>query len=411
MTAVKPHCLYFCPNGISEPLVRSQVLAYMNGLSQDYRFTLVTVERVDDASAAVVDLPPGVQWIPVRTSGGRNLGSFLTVMRMLRAGLKASQRENTQILHARSYMPAFVAMTTGFVRKIPFIFDMRALWPEELITAGRLKRGSVIHRIIVVSERLSLRRAAAVVSLTVAGAHHIVRTNPDLLLEKKLTVIPTCADLRCFQPGQAEEAREEIFGCVGSVLSGWFRIQWLANFIRCAMRSYPGARFEIVTRDDPGEVTHQLQQHGAPLEAVSVFAAEAPDVPAIIRHHAASVLFYEGGATSELGRCPTRLGEVLACGVPVLVNEGVGDVAEIVTRERIGVVVGGGEGADMEAALEALSRLRADPELAGRCRRAAERLFSLDQGVEAYRRIYQSLLRERGQAGSLEANDATRREA
>jgi len=116
---------------------------------------------------------------------------------------------------------------------VPFIFDMRALWPEELITAGRLRRGSVLHRAIVAAERACLRRAGAVVSLTHAAVDHLNRVYPADMAGQRVAVIPTCADLDRFVPADQRRSRR-VIGCLGTVLSGWFRLDWLASFLTVA---------------------------------------------------------------------------------------------------------------------------------------------------------------------------------
>ena len=114
-----------------------------------------------------------------------------------------------ELIHARSYIPAAVALVVHRLTGVPFIFDMRALWPEELITAGRLKRGSILHRAIVAVERACLRDAAAVVSLTHAAVDHLKREYPEELDGQRIDVIPTCADLDRFTPAPDKAGRAE----------------------------------------------------------------------------------------------------------------------------------------------------------------------------------------------------------
>jgi glycosyltransferase involved in cell wall biosynthesis len=102
-------------------------------------------------------------------------------------------------------------------------------------------------------------------------------------------------------------------------------------------------------------------------------------------------MFYAGGETSELGRAPTRLGEILGCGIPVVANAGVGDVARILETHQAGVIARDGSAEAMGEALDALDALRADPGLPDRCRRTAEALFSLEKGTEAYRGLYREV--------------------
>lgn len=114
------------------------------------------------------------------------------------------------------------------------------------------------------------------------------------------------------------------------------------------------------------------------------------------------MFFYASGAASELGRSPTRMGEVLGCGVPVLTNEGIGDVAEIIRNGQVGYVLDGEDEAALTQAAEAMLTLLRDPDIARRCRQAAERIYSLETGVQGYCEIYRYLVSAEGdsRAGS-----------
>ena len=127
-------------------------------------------------------------------------------------------------------------------------------------------------------------------------------------------------------------------------------------------------------------------------ERLAVVARAPREMPAAIRGHSSSAMFYAGGEISELGRSPTRMAEVLGCGAPVVVNEGVGDVARIVREHRVGVVLEGPEEKLIVAAMRKFAELAADPDLPTRCREAAEQIFSLKTGTEAYRSLYRRVL-------------------
>lgn len=174
----------------------------------------------------------------------------LSMLRMFWLVRREARSQDIRLIHARSYIPAAVALLISRTTDVPFIFDMRALWPEELITARRLRRGSVLHRAIVAAEQACLRKAAAVVSLTHAAVEHLIKTYPEEMAGQRVSVIPTCADLNRFVPA-ARKPDQRIIGCLGTVLSGWFQIEWLASFLAVAARRDPEMIFELTTRDDP----------------------------------------------------------------------------------------------------------------------------------------------------------------
>lgn len=391
--------LFLTRNGLLEPLGQSQVFAYLLGLARNHAITLVTFEKAEDwvDSARTAQIRAecdrhGIRWLPQKLGAcPRLIASAVSLLRMTFLAWRLVLRGEAVLIHARSYIPAAAGWTVWRVTGTPFIFDMRALWPEELITAGRLRRGSMLHLLLRRLERLCLRDAAAIVSLTDAAVGHLRETYPDELAGQRIAVIPTCADLEKFT-AKSEQPETRVYGCVGTVLSGWFRLDWLAAFFQAAAYRDPDARFEVVTRDDADKVRSALDPDARLTERLSISSSPSERVHEALQRQSASAMFYAGGEVSELGRSPTRMAEILGCGIPVIANDGVGDVAGIIQRYDVGVIVEAGTNAAMETALDQLSALQADPDLSARCRQAAEEVFSLERGTEAYRSLYAEIL-------------------
>ncbi len=398
----KRKTLYLTRNGLLESLGQSQVLSYLRGLSQDYEITLVTFEKPHDledreevARLQGVCNTHNIEWKPqIFRSRPRYFASLWGIIQLVWLVLWHTLAKGVCLVHARSYVPAAAALVGRRLQGTPFIFDMRALWPEELITAGRLRRNSQLHRAIVWLERQCLRRAATVVVLTHAAANYLRETYPEELREQKVEVIPTCANLDHFTPkSTGEEASSAVvWGCIGSVSSGWFLLDWLSAWYHQIALTDADAIFEIITRDDPDQVRRLVDPDGTLGSRLRVAARKYDEMPSVIRKHNCSFMVYAQGATSELGRSPTRMAEVLGCGKPVVANEGVGDVAKIIRAHRVGVILEGAAPEQIDAARAALSALEAEPDLAQRCRDTAQQLFSLPAGTAAYASIYQAIL-------------------
>lgn len=394
----KPKTLYITRSGMCEPLGQSQVLAYLRGLSKSYAYTLISFEKPEDladgeAMQRIRDIcaDHGIRWLPQRFRYSPPLlAPAWSMLQFLWLCLREVRQGNAALIHARSYIPAAVAALVNRLTGTPFIFDMRALWPEELITAGRLRRGSLLHRVLVRAERNCLGRSAGVVSLTHAAVGHLQALYPDELKDQRLVVIPTCADLQRFVPPAVTPPGPRVYACLGTVLSGWFRLDWLAAFIRLAAAD-PAARFELVTRDDPQRVRQALGLPLALQQRLAIFPLPAQRVQEAVQQQSVSVMFFTDGL-SKLGSSPTRLGEVLGCGVPVVANAGVGDVARIISGYRVGVLVADAGEPAMVAALAELEQLLQDPDLRRRCRQAAQEVFSLEAGCKAYGALYRHIL-------------------
>lgn len=394
-------CLYLTRNGLLEPLGQSQVFAYLRGLAGDYSITLITYEKAEDWAdcaavrrARVACEALGITWLPQRfRRKPRVVAPVLDMVKMACLLRSVVKNRDIRLIHARSYIPAAVALLANRLAGVPFIFDMRALWPEELITAGRLRRGSLLHQSITAMERACLNSSATVVCLTEAAVEHLKAIYPEALAGQRLVVIPTCADLQRFTPAEMPPQRS-VYSCIGTVLSGWFRVDWLCGWIEAVANMNPEARFEILTREEPEAVRAAVDPAGRFANRLSIVARQPSQMPEALKGHSASVMFYAGGATSELGRSPTRMAEILGTGLPVIANQGVGDVAQVISENRVGVLVHGNTPEQMASAYEELQDLRQDPELAKRCRSTAEAIFSLKTGTERYRELYQAILND-----------------
>ena len=400
--------LYLTRNGLLEPLGQSQVIPYLRGLSKDYAITLITYEKAEDwadaeavAQARADCAAHGITWLPqVFRPHPKVIAPALSMVRMAWLLRREVRRRGIRLIHARSYIPAAIALAVHRITGVPFIFDMRALWPEELLTAGRLTRGSWLHRFITAAERACLKHAAGVVSLTEAAVGHLQQTYPKELRNKEITVIPTCADLDRFRTAENVPARP-VHSCIGTLLSGWFKTDWLQAWIETAVEHDPAARFEILTRDDPQAVRAEIDPQGEIGERLTIASRKPAEMPASLHAHTVSIMFFSGGL-SKLGSSPTRMAEVLGSGLPVVANRGVGDVAKIVEEHRVGVIVEDSSRKAMNGAFDALRVLQADPALALRCRSTAKAVFSLESGTARYSALYRRcILRPADETGRL----------
>jgi glycosyltransferase involved in cell wall biosynthesis len=81
----------------------------------------------------------------------------------------------------------------------------------------------------------------------------------------------------------------------------------------------------------------------------------------------------------------------MASGVPCLTSGGIGDVDRILEGEGVGMVLAADREDAHEFAWRTMMALAADPDVRRRCRRVAERYFSLQLATQRYDRIYAAL--------------------
>jgi glycosyltransferase involved in cell wall biosynthesis len=88
-----------------------------------------------------------------------------------------------------SVHPAAVAAAylIGGVRRVPFVFEVRDLWPQALVDMGALKENGAITRALRGLERFLYRRARVVISLLPGATDYITRLGVQ---KEKIVYIP-----------------------------------------------------------------------------------------------------------------------------------------------------------------------------------------------------------------------------
>lgn len=389
--------LYISYDGMLEPLGQSQVLAYLEELAKSHQIHLLSFEKGEDWAheAARIALQhritaAGIHWHPRRyhkrpsslaTAWDINVGTLTALWLML--------RHRIAIVHVRSYVSAVMGWVVTRLIAAKFLFDMRGFWADERVEGGLWPRSGHMFRVAKWFERRFLLRADHVVSLTHAAVREMALFPYLLGRMPAVTVIPTCADLARFRPQAPPPADGFVLGYVGSA-GTWYLFDAAVVCFRQLLLIRPDARLLIINRGEHVYIRERLAAAGIPEAAYELKAAQHCEIPGEMARMHAGVFFIKP-VFSKQASAPTKLGEFLGCGIPCLSNKGVGDMAEILQAERVGVAVEAFDVATLTTALQQLMLLVKAPDTAARCVAAAQRHFSLEQGVTSYRAIYRSL--------------------
>lgn len=391
--------LYISYDGMMEPLGQSQVLAYLRKLAKDRKIHLISFEKAEDWSresdctALGEDIKAaGIVWHPVRYH--KKPTAFATAWDIAHGtvlGLWLVLRHRLGIVHARSYVPSVMALFIKRLTGASYLFDMRGFWADERIDGGLWPRGGRMYRVAKWFERRFLRSADHVVSLTHTAVQ--IMEGFDYLQDRmpSFTVIPTCADLQKFRLLQRSEIEGKPFvlGYVGTV-GTWYLFDEVAASVATLLRLRPDALFLVVNRGEHEYIRQRLASAGVPESAIEITSAAHADVPALIARMDAGIFFIKP-AYSKQASAPTKLAEFLGCGVPCLGNAGVGDMTSVLEGEGVGVALTSFDPVVVSEGLDRLLKLAGDASTPARCVHAAQKHFSLEEGVKRYAEIYRTL--------------------
>lgn len=399
--------LYISYDGLLEPIGQSQILRYLEGLSrQGVAFALLSFEKPGDmapGSGAIEETrmrlaAAGIHWYPRRY---HKRPALLSTLYDVACGtvwaLRLARRYRAQLLHVRSYVPAVMALPVRWLLGCRLLFDIRGFWVDERVEGGLWRKG-VVYRTAKQIERLLYRNADAIVSLTEAGKLAIQGFSGVSRRGVPIAVVPTCVDTDRFAPGKPDLRLIErlgyegkmVFTYVGSV-GTWYAMDELLDFFAIVLQEIPMAAFLLIVRRPLEALRGSLERRGLCAATAIISSVPSGEIPNWLSISHIGVAFYRRGI-SNIARFPTKIGEYLASGLPVVVSGGVGDCDRILEGERIGVSVREFSEPEYRRAASALRELLQDGALTDRCRRVALRHLSVAEGVKRYHSLYRHLM-------------------
>lgn len=401
--------LYISYDGMTDPLGQSQVIPYLTGLTkQGFSFTILSCEKkeryvIHKEAISKVLAEASISWEPVMyTKKPPVLSTLYDYYKLRRKASSLQAHLNFVAVHCRSYIPSLLGQWMKKKYRVPFIFDMRGFWADERVDGGIWDLKNPVFKIIYNyfkrKEILFLKESDAVVSLTEAGKNEMMQWENTGIARDKITVIPCCADIQTFDPDKVSLAGREslrlrlnirqddfIIGYLGSI-GTWYMLDDMMCFYSLLKKRMPKARLLFVTQDDPAEILSKARKYGVDVNDIILTSAGREEVPLLISVFNYG-LFFIKPAYSKMASSPTKQGEIMAMGIPVICNSGVGDTDKIISRYNSGLTITGREFDEVINKIICGTSYDQDNIRAG-----AIDFFSLENGVKKYNMIYHSIL-------------------
>ncbi|MBI4489156.1 MAG: glycosyltransferase [Deltaproteobacteria bacterium] len=410
-TKKRPRVLFISYNGLIEPLGPTQIVPYVRALAADYRMTVLSFEKAirspeEDAKAREEIRSSmgahGIEWICQRYHKWPSLPATLyDISQGLYRAAREHSRDRFALVHARGYVPGAIAWGLKRWLGISYLFDIRGLQAEEYVDAGHWQSLGIRFRLTKRVEQWILHDADGLVTLTQA-VRPVLRDFPGLTSRPALPpweVIPSCVDLNHFrfQKDGRSRVRAELgvgnrpvlvyAGSVGT----WYLLDEMLEFYVVARRTWPELFFLFLSNGSDTIVRAALLRHGV-VEGrdAAIRWARFQEMPNYLSAADAGIAFIRP-CLSKRSSSPTKYAEYLACGLPLVVNSGIGDVDSLVQDEGAGVLVQSFDQEEYRRAAEELRRhLMRKRDL---FRDIAKKHFSLSNyAYHAYRRLYDRIL-------------------
>ena len=395
------YCSY---DGLLDPLGGSQVLPYVYGISEkeNYNFKIVSFEKKKkDLRSNLLSFlnSKKITWVPINYSKKPPIFSTLWDILKLKRNLKKNLKtKKIDLIHCRSYITSLVALTFKKKYNIPFIFDMRGFYADERVD-GKIwnKNKFPFNKIYIYfkkKEKEFLQYADYTISLTENGKKEI--ESWKLTNQSPIKVIPCCTDENLFQTKNISDKREElgikkddfILSYVGSI-GTWYMLDEMLDFFKVLNEKKANVKFLFITKDDPNLVHTKAEQKGIKKEKLIIQPSPRELMPSYISVSDFSIFFILP-VFSKKASSPTKMGEIMNLGIPIICNTGVGDVDEIMDECMPELLVKEFTNSEYQRVIDLIIN-DYEPNQK-RIIETSHNYYSLEKGVEKYKEVYKSIL-------------------
>jgi glycosyltransferase involved in cell wall biosynthesis len=404
--------LFISYDGMTDPLGQSQVIPYLAGLTKyGYCFTILSCEkpkRYHLHKKYVEDLlkPYSIKWVPIPYhKQPAVLSSLYDVYQLKKRARLLHTKEQFDMVHTRPGVPALIGLWMKKKLGVKFLNDIREFYADSRVDGGIWDKNLFFYKIIYNffkrKEEEAVIQNDGIVCLTYA-AEKIIKQWPQYKSQIPLEVIPCSVDMDLFNPEKIDNnlklkfseelginENDFIVSYLGSV-GGWYLTDEKMQFCKILADRIPGVKFLFISPEEQHNILKDAaKRFGISEKNIFIKHGKRHEVPALLSFSSYSVFFIKS-CYSKKSSSPTKHSEIMAMGIPVITNAGVGDIEEIIAKYKSGIVLKDLNEKEFQSAAKSIATgITFDPKA---MREGAKEYYDLETAIEKYRKIYKAIL-------------------
>lgn len=292
--------------------------------------------------------------------------------------------------------PQFFCACAGWavsaIRRKPFVFELRDIWPASITAVGAMKDNKAIHLLEKI-EMFLYKQADAIVSVTHAFKKELIERGVD---GRKIEVILNGVDLSKYEPRDKDAELSKKYGLEGKFVAGYIGTHGMAHGleyivsvaerlqdnddIRIVFAGGGAARQKIVDLVQQKQLQNVVLIDRQPKEIMPKLwsLCDVSLVPLI---------------NSDLFRTviPSKIFECMGMGIPTIMSVPEGEATKIIRETGAGLVV---ESENVTKIASAIVKLATDSELLQQLQRnsvKAAPLYSRDILAEDMKKVFDNV--------------------
>lgn len=386
--------LYICYHRICEPLGEATVVPYLKCLSQlGVDLDLISFEdkaymhHYESRKKSLAEYR--IIWCPLTYRNKvRFISGILNIFTGIYASYKILRDKDIKIVYAKGTVAGIISSVLKFkFSNIKVVFDNDGLWAQERKDACIWGKISLFYNIAFWIEKYIYNKIDYLVVLT-SLAKEYIKNKMDF--DKPVFVRPICADDYFFanQDKRIDEKLSFLKGKKVIIYSGavgtWYMLDQMLDFFKVLQEKDPNAFFLFLTYpDNLKKVKDVFLNKGI---HKSSFCVDFCPHSEIYKYYAAASagLYFIRPFISKQASSPTKLAEMLASGLFVVTNKGIGDADVLLKENDAGVLCENFSYSDYSLCADILLKKINDPNIFNQCRNTAMKYLSMEKTKAVY---------------------------
>jgi len=326
--------LYFTYDGLLDPLGQSQIIPYISAVAVHHSLTIVSYEKEQRSQEQIRLLDSELQVLGIRWERlVFRPGKFWAIKRIL-SGIflirKLCKWDNPDFVHLRGMVPAVIYRFSR--SRYPYLYDFRGFALDEWVEMGKIMADSPVHRILRRLDQDAVYHASGLVVLEHYAERLLKKTYnvPDVPFK----VIRTCTDVSRYKIREQLPAGSKR-DCLRFVFLGGarspYRPDLALRLIKGLLEHGQDCHLDFINERDHSLLREAIDLVSISGDKVRIVACEQQEIPAALAAYDCGIIIIDSSPWRRVCS-PTKLGEYLAAGLPVLSMEGIDITDELSER-------------------------------------------------------------------------------
>jgi len=384
--------LYFSYDGLLDPLGQSQIVPYISAIAAaGHSQTIVSYEKVERPQEQIQLMKNklqniGVCWIRLEFKSGKFwvLKRFVSGVLLIR---KLCRHIQPDFIHLRGFVPSIIFQLSR--SRVPHLYDFRSFALGEWVDIGKINPSSLLYRILNSLDKKVVRSASGLVVLE-QSAKRLLEEIYDVP-NVPLKVIRTCTDVKRYRTRENSVYKER--STLRFVFLGGARFPYQPDLalrlLQCLINRGLNCQIDFINERDHIFIESAIDHVGISRDRIKILASDHYKIPDLLATYDCGFIAYDSSKWRRVCS-PTKLGEYLAAGLPVISLEGIDITDELsettscvltVSREEL-------EGGFQQNRVDQIIRFIQRPGVGRRCQQLAREEFNLDTAGKLYSELY-----------------------